>query len=118
MELTVNQKVPKSSKKYTCNCCDYYTSRLSQYERHLSTDKHKKHDLATLVNGKSTEKVPNSFFLFLLCKMCEWVNDFREKHADKYTKLIIESMGGLGEDEIEKENKIMHKLAKEITLDK
>ena len=55
------------------------------------------------------------------------LNDFREKHpdcikanskhADKYTKLIIESMGGLGEDEIEKENKIIHNLAKEVTLD-
>jgi hypothetical protein len=31
----------KSSKKFHCEVCDYYTSRKSQYERHLSTDKHK-----------------------------------------------------------------------------
>ena len=66
MELTVNQKVPKSSDKYKCIKCDYSTSRFSQYERHLATDKHKKHDLATLVNRKSTEKVPNSFY----CQFC------------------------------------------------
>jgi len=32
--------VPKSSEKFECNCCDYKTSRKSQYERHLTTSKH------------------------------------------------------------------------------
>ena len=31
----------KSSKKYHCEICDYFTSRKSQYARHLLTDKHK-----------------------------------------------------------------------------
>jgi len=31
----------KSTKKFRCECCDYNTSRLSQYNRHLQTDKHK-----------------------------------------------------------------------------
>jgi hypothetical protein len=31
----------ESSKKFCCNSCDYSTCRKSQYERHLSTDKHK-----------------------------------------------------------------------------
>ena len=31
----------KSSKKFHCENCDYFTSRKSQYERHLLTDKHK-----------------------------------------------------------------------------
>jgi len=34
-------KVPKSSKEYLCEQCDYHTSRLSQYDRHLLTAKHK-----------------------------------------------------------------------------
>jgi len=34
--------VPKSSKHFVCECCDYITSRQSQYKRHLSTLKHKK----------------------------------------------------------------------------
>jgi len=32
---------PKSSKIFVCNSCDYCTSRKSQYQRHLATDKHK-----------------------------------------------------------------------------
>ena len=33
--------ISKSSDKYVCEKCDYQTSRKSQYERHLATDKHK-----------------------------------------------------------------------------
>ena len=33
--------VPKSSNKFHCEMCDYTTSRKSQYDRHLSTSKHK-----------------------------------------------------------------------------
>ncbi len=36
-----DKKVPKSSKIFFCKICDYNTSRKSQYERHLTTDKHK-----------------------------------------------------------------------------
>ena len=35
-----NKKVPKVPEFYECKKCDYTASRLSQYERHLSTDKH------------------------------------------------------------------------------
>ena len=31
----------ESSKKFRCELCDYASSRNSQYERHLQTDKHK-----------------------------------------------------------------------------
>ena len=31
----------KSSEKFHCEKCDYSTSRQSQYDRHLQTDKHK-----------------------------------------------------------------------------
>jgi|GEM_PF-591125 len=39
-ELELN--VDKSSDTFVCKICDYSTSRKSQYERHLLTDKHKK----------------------------------------------------------------------------
>ena len=35
------QKVPKSSVQFCCELCHYSTSRKSQYDRHLTTDKHK-----------------------------------------------------------------------------
>jgi hypothetical protein len=31
----------ESSAKFVCDCCNYNTSRKSQYERHLATDKHR-----------------------------------------------------------------------------
>ena len=37
----VVKKVPKNAKNFVCESCDYNTSRLSQYNRHVSTDKHK-----------------------------------------------------------------------------
>jgi hypothetical protein len=38
--------------------------------------------------------------------------------SDQYNKLIIESMGGYGDNDKEKENKIMKKIAKEVIIDK
>ena len=41
--------VPNSSKILYCKCCDYTTSRLSQYDRHLLTTKHKNtYDILTI----------------------------------------------------------------------
>lgn len=40
------------------------------------------------------------------------------KYADKYNKLIIEAMGGRGDNDLEKENKIIKKIVKEVIIDK
>ena len=40
------------------------------------------------------------------------------KYADQYSKLVIEAMGGTGNNDIEKEEKIIKKIAKEVTIDK
>ena len=40
------------------------------------------------------------------------------KYADQYNKIIIESMGGKGDNEYEKEEKIIKKIAKEVFIDK
>jgi hypothetical protein len=52
--------VPKSSEKFKCSACDYSTSRNSQYERHILTDKHLKRCLSTEIN----EKVPKGSDVF------------------------------------------------------
>ena len=52
--------VPKSSKKYCCENCDYYTFRKSQYDRHLTTDKHLNQEKSTFSN----QKVPKSSAAF------------------------------------------------------
>ena len=53
---------------------------------------------------------------------------FREKHpdynnsssriSDKYDKMVIEAMGGSGNNDLEKEDKIIHNITKCITIDK
>ena len=40
------------------------------------------------------------------------------KYADQYSKLVIEAMGGTGNNDIEKEEKIIKKIAKEVTIEK
>jgi hypothetical protein len=54
--------------------------------------------------------------------------DFREKYPDceeydsnknsQYNKIIYEAMGGKGDDDYEKETKIIKKIAKQVTIDK
>jgi len=39
-------------------------------------------------------------------------------YSDQYNKLIVESMGGSGDNDKEKEDKIIRKIAKEVTIDK
>jgi hypothetical protein len=40
------------------------------------------------------------------------------KFSDKYDKLIIEAMGGKGDNDLEKEDKIIKNIAKNVTIDK
>ena len=54
--------------------------------------------------------------------------EFKEKHpdcgksssaySDQYNKLIVEAMGGSGNEDIDNENKIIKKIAKEVVIDK
>ncbi len=40
------------------------------------------------------------------------------KYSDQYDKLIIEAMGGKGDNDLEKEDKIIRNIAKTVTIDK
>jgi len=39
------------------------------------------------------------------------------RHSDKYDKLVIEAMGGKGDNDLEKEDKIIKNIAKQVTID-
>jgi hypothetical protein len=58
-------KVPKSSVSYVCEPCYYTTCRKSQYNRHLSTDKHQTNCFST----NSNNLVPKSSKP-LICNNC------------------------------------------------
>lgn len=45
-------------------------------------------------------------------------NFSESKYADHYSKLVIEAMGGVGNNDLEKEDKIIRNIAKEVVIDK
>jgi hypothetical protein len=45
-------------------------------------------------------------------------NFSESKYSDQYSKLVIEAMGGLGDNDKEKEDKIIRKIANEVTISK
>ena len=56
-----NFLVPKSSKNFYCEKCDYSTSRRSQWTRHIATAKH-------LMDNLDNKKVPNNFKAEYMCE--------------------------------------------------
>jgi hypothetical protein len=56
------------------------------------------------------------------------LKEFKAKHpdcgksdslfSDQYNKLIVEAMGGPGDNDLEKEDKIIRKITKEVVIDK
>jgi hypothetical protein len=61
-------------------------------------------------------------------KNTKMLKEYKSKHpdcdkgdsrfSDQYNKLIIEAMGGKGDNDVEKEDKIIKNIAKEVTIDK
>ena len=47
----------------------------------------------------------------------EW-KQYSSKYSDQHNKIVIESMGGKGDNDYEKEEKIIKKIAKEVFVDK
>jgi hypothetical protein len=45
-------------------------------------------------------------------------NKSESKYSDQYNKLIIEAMGGKGDNDKDKETKIIKNIAKEVIIDK
>ena len=83
----------KSSKKvpiiYSCEACDYNTSRKSQWSRHILTAKHLKF---TNVDGMFTEKVQNDF----RCENCNKKFNFRQslwRHKKQCKKIKNNDVG-------------------------
>jgi len=56
MKQNETNLVPESSEIFVCEYCDYNTARKSQYDRHLSTDKHKKRENETYLKQESSKK--------------------------------------------------------------
>jgi hypothetical protein len=64
MVVNDSNLVPKSSKIFSCQICDYNTSRKSQFDRHLATDKHKKTENGSKMIVNDSDLVPKSSKIF------------------------------------------------------
>jgi hypothetical protein len=59
-----------------------------------------------------------------ICALPQWREKYPDciysdsRKSDQYNRLIIEAMGGEGNDEDGKSNKIITKIAKEVVIDK
>jgi hypothetical protein len=42
----------------------------------------------------------------------------KSKYSDQFNKLVVEAMGGTGDNDLEKEDKIIKKIAKEVIITK
>ena len=93
MDTNDTKKVPKSSVFYTCGCCNYTTSRKSQFDRHNLTDKHKKWNNDNKNDTNDTHKVRESSII----NKCECgksyvhkQNLYRHKKTCNFTLLSID----------------------------
>jgi hypothetical protein len=83
-------------------------------------DKWEKEDENKEKMHKMIKKVANKN-IHLITEFREKYTDYKKcasKMSDKFNKIIIESMGGNGDNEYEKEEKIIKKVAKEVFVDK
>jgi hypothetical protein len=74
--------------------------------------KTKMHKMVTRVANKNINMISEFQKLHPEWKKCS------SKYADQHNKIVIESMGGKGENEYEKQEKIIKKIAKEVFVEK
>ena len=74
--------------------------------------KTKMHKLVTKVANKNITMISEFQKLHPEWKKCS------SKYADQHNKIVIESMGGKGDNEYEKQEKIIKKIAKEVFVEK
>jgi hypothetical protein len=75
-------------------------------------EKEKMHKIVRKVADKNARMLPKFKEAHPDC------NKAVSKYSDAYNKIIVESMGGSGDNNYEKEEKIIKKIAKEVTVEK
>ena len=72
----------------------------------------KMHKMIKKVSNKNIQLITKFQELYPEWKKCS------SKYADQFNKIVIEAMGGKGDNDYEKEEKIIKKVAKEVCIDK
>jgi len=64
--MDLGKKIPKNPKFYLCECCDYKTSSLKDFNKHNSTRKHMNNLKSKQIEQTNPEKSP-----YYICKLCK-----------------------------------------------
>ena len=92
----LKETLQKSLKKFCCENCDYYTCRLSQYERHLLTGKHKNNVKSTLNQQISTKNKEYTNIQNFKCICSKAYRDrtglWRHKKICNYESVAVEEI--------------------------
>jgi hypothetical protein len=131
MKQSETKKVAEVAKKYHCETCDYFTSKKSNYIKHLSTDNHQKRLLETNLKqnetkvGESSQKVGESSKKvakdnLFICTRCDANFGSRStlwRHNNKCVgkSIINDSDDNKDKDELEFITKIVTCVVKEIS---
>jgi hypothetical protein len=89
--------------KHCCKLCKYTTSRLSQYERHLKTTKHKKRKIKPYLNNVIEEATPKNSNIKYICNHC--AKEYKDRSGLwKHNKVCIKD--GMQQNNIDEKNLI------------
>jgi hypothetical protein len=70
METLGNENKPETSQKYYCSCCDYGTSKISNYTTHNSTAKHLKRAKNPVLETFGNQNKPKTSCSQHFCEKC------------------------------------------------
>ena len=102
--------------KRPVHCCDskrevMYVKDENKWEKE-NDEKLKLRKVIKHIAHKNSKLIPEFRAKYPDCGKSDSVK------SDQYNKLVIEAMGGTGDNDNEKENKIIKKIAKEVIIDK
>jgi hypothetical protein len=126
-----NSFLAKTSTKHTCeNCGKEYNDRAGLW-RHKKRCSVVETNCETVVKNNASDKdelinylmKENQEFKNLILKIvqngiCNQFTTNNTADSDQYNKIIIESVGGSGDNDAEKEEKIIRNISKNVVVDK
>lgn len=87
--MDLEQKIPKNPKIFSCGCCYYNTSSKKDFDKHNSTNKHKKREISNKIEPEKTQTSPHNYS----CDKCNKIYFSRSgiwNHAKKCKSLLDE----------------------------